>query len=185
MKVRKELGIAVLVHRDRDFLSDSDRVAVCKKMEYDIHQVPFWMPTGSDIEAEFCRPEHLERVFDIDSSDAIALVNEAVELIDEEAAERDFNTAYLAAVGGLDKTEVGVPSKRWRELGGFCTETIKGKQLLSSIEKAAQARYIGTADVTKLKGLKMISNPAISMQPELKKLIETAIRDQKLAPATT
>ena len=178
-KTKKELGIAVVVHRDRDFLSEADRTSLAKKMEYDIHKIPFWMPKGSDIEAEFCTAEHLQVAFDISAADASALVSEAVTLIDSDVAEVDFNTAYQSAIGGLRKDEVGVPSKRWRELGGPCAATIKGKVLLSHIEAAAKARYVGTADAKKLKGLKHLSTPAIPMHTELKSLIEQAMLAQK------
>ena len=178
-RTRGELGIAVAVHRDRDFLSDTDKAALIKKMEYDVHNIPFWMPAGSDIEAGFCSPEQLEKVFEIDRSDAIALLGEAVALVDADAAETDFNTAYQSATGGLSKDEVSVPSKRWRELAGPCAATIKGKMLLTKVEEAAKARYIGTADARKLKGLKLISNPAAPMHEDLKALLEQAILTQK------
>ena len=179
-KTRAELGIAIAVHRDRDFLSDADRDALIKKMEYDVHNIPFWMPAGSDIEAGFCTIQHLENVFDIDREDASALLAEAVALIDADAAEKDFNTAYQSAVGGLSKGAVGVPSKRWRDLGGSCAATIKGKMLLTKVEEAAKNRYVGTADAAKLKGLKRISSPSVPMHTELKALLEQAISTQKL-----
>jgi hypothetical protein len=178
-RTRWELGIAVAVHRDRDFLSDTDTAALIKKMEYDVHDIPFWMPTGSDIEAGFCSPEHLEKVFEIDRPDTIALLDEAVALIDADAAETDFNKAYQSATGGLSKDEVSVPSKRWRELAGPSTATIKGKTLLAKVKEAAKARYIGTADARKLKGLKLISKPAAPMHEDLKALLEQAIQTQK------
>ena len=178
-KTRRELGVAVVVHRDRDFLSDADKCALGKKMEYDVHNIPFWMPEGSDIEAEFCSTEHLQKIFDITNSDASALLAEAVALVDPNAAEMDFNTAYQSAVGGISKEEVSVPTRRWRDLKGPCAATIKGKVLLTKIEAAAKTRYIGTAEVTKLKGLKLLFNPAVSMHADLKALIEGAIAAQK------
>lgn len=184
-RTRGELGIAVAVHRDRDFLSDTDKAALSKKMDYDLHQIPFWMPAGSDIEAGFCSPEHLEKLFEIDRSDAIALLGEAVALVDPGAAETDFNTAYQSATGGLSKQEVSVASKRWRELAGPSAATIKGKLLLEKVEEAAKARYIGTTDVGKLKGLKLISNPATPMHEDLKVLLEQAIHVQKPSSRST
>ncbi|WP_081072463.1 AAA family ATPase [Burkholderia cepacia] len=182
-KIRKSLGIAVLVHRDRDFLSDDDKDALCRKMEYDVNDVPFWMPKGSDIEAGFCAPEHLEKIFEIDRADAVALVGEALGCIDPDAAETDFNTAYQSATGGLSKSEVGVPSKRWRDLGGFCVNTVKGKQLLDEIERAAQKRYVGTNEVAKLKGLKAILTPAVPMHTDLKDMLDQAILEQRARAA--
>lgn len=74
--------------------------------------------------------------------DAVNLVAEAVKLVDPDVAETDFNTAYQSAVGGISKAEVGVPTKRWRELGGPSAATIKGKILLNHIESAAKKRYL-------------------------------------------
>jgi AAA15 family ATPase/GTPase len=184
IKIRKELGIAVVVHRDRDFLSDSDKTALEKKMEYDIHKVPFWMPKGSDIEAEFCTREHLKLVFELSDVDAEGLLADALGLLDPDATETDFNTAYQSAVGGLDKNAVGVPSKRWRDLGQFCPATIKGKVLLNTIQTAAKNKYIGTGDLIKLRGLKQISVPAVPMHEDLKNMIESAILTQKSLPKT-
>jgi len=178
-KTRAELGIAVAVHRDRDFLSDTDKSALVTKMEYDIHNIPFWMPEGSDIEAGFCSPKNLAKAFDIAESDAEFLLKEAVALLDSDAAEKDFNSAYQTAVGGLSKESVGVPSKRWRDLGGLSAATIKGKVLLEKVEDAAKARYIGTAEVHKLKGLKLLSTPTVEMHTDLKTLLESAIHAQK------
>ncbi len=147
-------------------------------MEYDIHNVPFWMPKGSDIESGFCEPEHLAKVFELDIADARKLLDEALSSIDQDAVETDFNTAYQSAVGGLDKTVVGVPSKRWRELGEFCPATIKGKILLDAIKKAATTRYSGT-EPAKLNRLKKISIPSVSMNEDLKTLIEAAMSARK------
>jgi predicted ATPase len=177
-KLKKELGIAVVVHRDRDFMSDSDKDVLAKKMEYDTHKVPFWMPKGSDIEAGFCEPEHLARVFELKIEDAELLLQEAVSTVNRDQAETDFNTAYQSAVGGLDKNEVGVPTKRWRELGEFCPATIKGKALLDAIEKAAVARFSGT-EPTKLSGLKKLLIPSSSMHEDLRSVIEAAILGMK------
>lgn len=175
MKIRKELGIAVVVHRDRDFLSNDDKKVLEKKMEYDVHQVPFWMPQGSDIEASFCEPEHLSGVLGVSDIEAKTLVTNALTLVDQTEAEKDFNAAYQSAVGGLDKNLVGMPSKRWRDLGEFCSSTIKGKRLMEAIKIAITNKYIGTSDVAKLNGLKKINNPTISMHEDLKKMIEDAI----------
>ena len=50
---------------------------------------------------------------------------------------------------------------------------------MEKVEEAAMARYVGTADVRKLKGLKLIGKPAIPMHEDLKALLEQAIQTQK------
>lgn len=184
-KTKKELGVAIVVHRDRDFLSDSDKTALCKKLEYDVHDIQFWMPQGSDIEAGFCSSQHLEKVFEISEADASNLLSSAIALVDPEIAEKDFNTAYQSAVGGLNKGDVGVASMRWRDLKGPSADTIKGKVLLKKLEEAAVKKFVGTSESGKLKGLKALSIPSVAMHEDLKKLIEQALLEQEPSAASS
>ena len=178
-KIREEHDIAVLVHRDRDFMSNSDQSAFKRLKNYDTNNIPFWMPTGSDIESEFCSPEHLANVFDISNSDASALVSEALAMVDNTELEKNFNTAYQSAVGGIKKDEVSAPTIRWRDLQGPSAATIKGKVLLKQIEAAALKRYVGPSDIQKLEGLKYLSTPSVPFHEDLRQMIADAISNQK------
>jgi predicted ATPase len=174
-RLRKELGIPVIVHRDRDFMSNTDKANFELKREYSTCSVPLWMPSGSDIESGICAPENIEAAFEPPKGDGQNLLAEAIALLDPIEVETDFNTAYQAAIAGLEKNPGSAPSIRWRELGGFCTGTTKGKTLLESVMTAAKSRYEGTAESRKLRGLGTISTALAPMHEDLKAIIEAEI----------
>lgn len=174
-RIKEELGIPIVVHRDRDFMSDVDKQAFESKREYDTCSIPLWMPAGSDIEAGFCSPENLEAAFDLAVKDGESMLNEALGALNQNEIETDFNTAYQAAIAGLPRTTGSVPSVRWRELGGFCPSTTKGKVLLDAVKAAAKSRYEGTAESSKLKGLGSVATALVPMHEDLKTIIEVEI----------
>lgn len=172
-RLRASLGIKVIIHRDRDFLSDRDKKALEKKMGYDSCEVNLWMPKGSDIEAAFCDPEHISNVFEISIDEANELISDALLLLDRDQVEIDFNRLYTSATGGINASEVSVPSMRWRDLGEFCSRTVKGKVLLEKILESAKNKF--SSSPGKLKGLSKIKNPTISMNEDLKRVIDLEI----------
>lgn len=172
-RLRTSHGIKVIIHRDRDFLSDEDKKSLEKKMGYDSCEVNLWMPKGSDIEASFCDPEHISNVFEINIDEANELIKEALSLLDRSQVEKDFNRLYTSATGGLNSSEVSVPSIRWRDLGDFCSRTVKGKVLLDKILEAAKSKF--SSDPEKIKGLSKIKIPTIGMNEDLKQIIELEI----------
>ncbi|MDG9886581.1 ATP-binding protein, partial [Pseudomonas sp. GD04058] len=174
-KIREALGIKVVLHRDRDFMSDADKDQWSIKMEYHTHNIPFWTPAGSDIESEFCSLQHLMNVFSLNQAEAESLVEEALKLLDPLIIERDFNTAYQAAINGLPKDKVGFPTRRWAELGGFGTSTTKGKVLLKAINEAATQKFRAQSDTSRLSGLSKLKTPSTPMHEDLQKLIQSAI----------
>lgn len=177
-KIRDALGINVVLHRDRDFMSDADKDQWSIKMEYHTHHIPFWTPAGSDIESEFCSLQHLMNVFSLDQVEAKSLLEDALKLLDPLNIERDFNTAYQAAINGLPKDKVGFPTKRWAELGGFGASTTKGKILLKAISDAATQKFKAQSDIARLSGLSKLKTPSIPMHEDLRKLIQSAIANK-------
>lgn len=178
-RIREELGIPIVVHRDRDFMSDLDKQAFESKRAYDTCLVPLWMPVGSDIEAGFCSAQNLEGAFELELGDGAALLAEAIATLDPVAIETEFNTAYAAAIAGLPRADGSAASIRWRELGHFSAGTIKGKVLLDAVKVAAKARYEGTTEYLKLRGLKGLSTATIPMHGDLKALIEREIENAR------
>lgn len=174
-RIRQELGIPIIVHRDRDFMADVDKAAFEKKREYDTCSIPLWMPYGSDIEAGFCSPENIEAAFELSPGDGEALLSEALGILDKAEVETDFNTAYHAAIAGLPKAVGSVASARWRDLGEYGARTTKGKVLLEAVKAAAVARYSGTSDSHKLKGLQRLLAPLVPLHADMKAMIEAEI----------
>lgn len=152
-KLRKALGIPIVIHRDRDFMADEDIGEWKKKKEYDSNSVPVWITPGSDIESSFVNSDHISQVLDISIDEANELIKDAVLSLDKDEVERSFNSALYSAVSQIDLNLRSAPSARWRELGGFCENTVKGKELLKQIEKSAKRRYANTAESRKLGNL--------------------------------
>lgn len=174
-RIKGEFGIPIIVHRDRDFMSDTDKAAFEKKREYDTCSIPLWMPVGSDIEAGFCTPENLEAAFELVTGDGTALLNEALDTLDKNEIETEFNTAYQAAIAGLPFAVGSAPSIRWKVLGEFGTRTTKGKTLLAAVRKALAARYAGSPNPEKLKGLSNLCTPLVPLHLDLKAMIEATL----------
>lgn len=145
-KLRNALEIPVIVHRDRDFMSDNDVTEWVSKKGYRDNAIPIWITPGSDIEASFCTPEQIEHVFKISREDSEQIIKEAINSIDSVAAEKSFNTALQSATASIPMEGRSAPSARWRELGGFGTKTVKGKELLRKIEYALKNKFAGTPE---------------------------------------
>lgn len=152
-KLSNALGIPIVIHRDRDFMSDNDVEEWKKKKGYSQHAVPVWVTPGSDIESSFIDKGHISRVLDISFEEAGALIDDAIQSIDPRDAEREFNSALQSAVVSIEVENRSIPSERWRELGDYCERTIKGKKLLKSIEVAAKKKLSGTPDARKIGNL--------------------------------
>lgn len=179
-KLKKSLKIAVLLHRDRDFMSDSDASEWADKRGYIKHNIHYWVTPGSDIEAPFCSDEHIKAVFDFNDDDASNIINAALNLMNKDDVERDFNTALSSAIDIIPKEKRSVPSQRWRELGEFGINTIKGKYLLDKIEEAIKSKLKGTPDSSKLGKMSKFKTPTVghALCPCLKTKIEEAIASQ-------
>ncbi|MBJ2286062.1 AAA family ATPase [Pseudomonas sp. MF6755] len=183
-KLREKMKVAIMVHRDRDFMSDAD-VDLWKTFKtYDTNDIPLWVPAGSDIESAFCHPQHISNVMQVSIQEAEAFIPGALALLNQATVEDDFNNAINDAVKGLGAGK-STPSRRWRELGDFCQFTVKGKELLVKIKDAIRASYSNTLDARKLSLLPQIIIPTANHEicSDLKTTIEQAL--QAAAPQAT
>ncbi|MFV1601807.1 MULTISPECIES: ATP-dependent nuclease [unclassified Phaeobacter] len=134
--IAKRMDVRVVVHRDRDFMSDEDVEAWAGLKSYDDCDVRYWVPTGSDIESQFLSPEHIARTLEVSETIAQEIIRTAFETFSEETVMTEFSAAYQAAVSKLPNVEGRNPIARWAALGGFCQQTIKGKNFLAAVQKA-------------------------------------------------
>ncbi len=177
-KLRSALGVSVMIHRDRDFMSEPDVVAWTRRRKYTENDIPVWITEGSDIEAAFCDAEHIAGLLDIEVEEAEVLLRNAVESFNEFEVERDFNTCLQGATATLSIEERSVPSARWRELGGVGKNTIKGKAMLEAVKNSIKSRYSGTEESRKLAALGRIATPGtVEIGRSLRDVIELAIRE--------
>jgi len=152
-KLRSALGIPIVIHRDRDFMSDNDINGWKNKKGYDEFNIPVWVTPGSDIESSFTNKSHISRVFDLTEDVTLDVIQDAIGSLDRLEIEREFNSALQSAIVQLPIDDRSVVSARWRELGEFGEKTVKGKVLLKAIENAIKSRFLGTPDARKLGNL--------------------------------
>lgn len=134
--ISKRMGVKVLVHRDRDFMSDDDVLSWSEKKAYDTCNIRFWVPSGSDIESQFIAPQHVARALGVAPEISDEIHTHALSLFEEAGLMTEFTAAYQAAVSQLPNVDGRNAIARWAALGGFCAQTIKGKSFLSAIEKS-------------------------------------------------
>nr|WP_280938300.1 ATP-binding protein [Xanthobacter sp. 126] len=178
LKLRDSLGVSVLVHRDRDFMSDRDIEGWMQKRGYISGDIPVWLPDGSDIESAFCNPEHISKVMNITPDESAEIIHDALQSLDADRVESLFNLALMGAVSLLPATERSVPSARWREMGEYCPRTIKGKIFLDAIKNSIKQKYRGTTESIKLSNLNKISTPqpGRTLEPSLQDALRRALQ---------
>ncbi|WP_282568489.1 ATP-dependent nuclease [Bosea vaviloviae] len=182
-KLSQTLDISAMVHRDRDFMSDADINEWRKNRKYEENGIRSWITDGSDIESSFCDAKHLASLLSIDDSEGEEFLKAALLLCNKDDVERDFNTALSSAVATFPAPLRSIPSARWRELGEFCQNTVKGKEFLSMIKKAVQNSYKDTIDAPRLARLSKLRSPTPGLEvcASLKVEIEAALTKAKPA----
>jgi ABC-type uncharacterized transport system ATPase subunit len=78
-------GTQLIVHRDRDFMTDSEIAILISKYRFNpTSNCKLFITKGSDIESYFIQPSYLSQLLNISSDDAIAIVQHVVQEINVE-----------------------------------------------------------------------------------------------------
>jgi predicted ATPase len=72
-------AVRVIVHRDRDFMTDDDLKRLEAMYLKDGADIDLFVPEGCDVEHYFTRPEHIAASFEMEAAKAQALVDQALE----------------------------------------------------------------------------------------------------------
>lgn len=130
-------GVRVLIHRDRDFMTDEE-CGIWRQKYFSEEDVEVWVTKHVDGEGYFCQVDYLMALYFIDEETARQLINNALTEIDEKNVEKLFknkrkiiNRNLYADDGGSPKTE-----KLWQENGGFCSKNILGKTMHAALKVA-------------------------------------------------
>lgn len=130
-------AVRVIVHRDRDFMSEKNVAGLRKALLKDSEDIDLFVTEGSDIEHYYTRPEHLEACFGIDRSVADQMLKSA---IDNNAAH--FAVKYDRKINDLKpllKLWGDEPSREKAvEQGVIKREQALGKSLVGKIIEIAQ-----------------------------------------------
>lgn len=162
-KLRERHGIPVIVHRDRDFMSDSDIEAWEDKKGLIEHNVPLWVPDGSDIESCFCSARHVAAALNVLAPVAERIIARAVETFNPRDTRMDFENALSGAINIIPANVRSSLGERWTELGEFGPKTIKGKLLLKAIERSTREEFISNGEPRSLGLIPKLREPLRGM----------------------
>lgn len=129
----------VIVHRDRDCLTDDEVKPWVES--YEKHGIIPWVTDGSDTEAYFCDSSYLANLFNISISDATAVIDEAIYNNTEKFSSvfqnkrSEINKRYLKTGGSPSTDDLQNTLNYW--------EWIKGKDLLGAIRSVVREKSHG------------------------------------------
>lgn len=165
--ISRKMGVKVLIHRDRDFMSDEDVAAWGETKAYHTCHIPYWVPNGSDIESQFLEIEHIARSLEVTPEIAQEIEDWALGQFQESTIMTEFSAAYGAAVLRLPNIDGRNPIARWNALGGYSKLTVKGKDFLKAIQQGC---------------LHVLPNYGLGKQVGKRDLIEKSCSDNPVAP---
>ncbi|WP_343501602.1 MULTISPECIES: AAA family ATPase [Roseobacteraceae] len=150
-KLRDRHGIKVMVHRDRDFMTDMDIDAWKNIRRYTVNDIPVWLSVGSDIESCFHSANHIADAMGIHQAVAEKSLEYALAELNEVEIRASFNEAYGKAVQSLPGQADAIG--RWIDLGGFCKNTVKGKEFAKALRRGLQRALPEVGQARKLEGM--------------------------------
>ena len=177
-KLRERHKIKVIVHRDRDFMSDEDTEAWKLNRKYTINNIPVWFSPGSDIESCFQFAEHISRAMEISQEVAEKSIEYALNQLDQRTISASFNEAYNKAVQSLPGQANAI--QRWNDLGNFCQRTIKGKAFEIALRRGLQIALPEVGQARKLGNMPKIyeGNSAVPICEDLRTLLQGLVGAQ-------
>ena len=139
-KLRNKFGIRIVIHRDRDFMSDNDVIDWKNFRQYTQNNIPVWITEGSDIESTYCSIRNISLSLDVSEEISEEILSDALNKFDNEDVMSIFSRAYSDCVHRLPANNERNPIHRWGVLGGSANiQTIKGKNLLHQINKSCNS----------------------------------------------
>lgn len=144
-------GCEVIIHRDRDYLSDFEIREL--RSAYERGGFKLFVTVGTDIESHFLSLEHLSRIYSSRSEAEInALLDEATQRAEERSIRIMTNVRHEEALKNWDRRnrrpEAGNTSAETRT--EYATDPVRfrhGKETLKEFSKLVEAKWGGTLDV--------------------------------------
>lgn len=177
-KLRGRHGVKIMVHRDRDFMSDADTEAWKENRNYTANQIPVWFSPGSDIESCFQVAEHISRAMDVDQAVAEKGIEYALDELEVASVSASFNEAYNKAVQPLPGQANAI--QRWNDLGEFGQETVKGKTFKKALQRGLQIAVPEAGQARKLGNMAKVyqGNSAAPICEDLRMLLQGLVEEQ-------
>lgn len=162
-------GMKVLIHRDRDFMTEDD--AALWVSRYDTKDVDVWVTDFVDAEAYFCQSEYLASAFSVNEEQARKWIEAAVQ-VSGTGARSTFLEKRRVIIRALYEHGGGMNSEKlWEELGAVGPQTIVGKKLYKALK--AEVKRSGHDDrVLDKFVIPKNFEMAVSLKAHLEKLLE-------------
>ncbi|PXX39069.1 MULTISPECIES: ATP-dependent endonuclease [Burkholderia] len=160
------LVVKVLIHRDRDFMTEEES----RKWSgnYKTDDTTVWITEHVDAEAYYCQPAYLASLYGVSEAESSDWINQATKNINK--AYETFSSKRGVVNRVLyDSTEGGQPSTKelWQAAGGQTAGTVLGKSLLKALKPVVKS---AGKDDSRLHRLEI--PPSIVLAPELKSVLE-------------
>jgi ABC-type lipoprotein export system ATPase subunit len=127
-----DFGMKVLIHRDRDFMTEDD--AALWVSRYDTKGVGVWVTDFVDAEAYFCQVDYLTSAFSVGEEQAREWIEAAVQACGT-GARATFLDKRRVMIRVLYENGGGVNSELlWDELGALGPQTVIGKKLHKALK---------------------------------------------------
>ena len=132
-----KLDIKVVVHRDRDFMTDDEVEIWKKKFESDdgsYKNVSTWVTSNSDVEAYFCDPSYLSKLYGVDIDEAKSWVEDVMHGFDDTEKMEAYLSKRKKTLWSLGEDYNEKNSKKlWRQYGPTLN-TITGRNVHNAIK---------------------------------------------------
>ena len=172
---KSKLNIKVIVHRDRDFMTNDEVEIWENKFRSDegwYDDVATWVTKNSDVESYFCDPAYLASVYDdITEAEACVLMEETLSKFNKFGDVKRFFSKRKNTVFSLSRKYESKKSRRiWIE-NGATLNTIAGKRVFGEVKSNLQRRR------KNIEYLNSFIVPAgIEIAMDLKHIIEKSIK---------
>ena len=125
------VAVNVLIHRDRDFMTEVDSQAWAKR--YRANRTSVWVTEHVDAEGYFCQPNYLAKLYDVGEGIAEGWIKKAVlrctKVRDTFYEKRKLVCKILYEYGGGDSAD-----DLWNEYGQISEKTVMGKSLHKALK---------------------------------------------------
>lgn len=147
VELRDSLGgkFKILVHRDRDSLTDDEADEL--KQVYNVDGIRLWLTDQSDIEAEFCDPSFLSSLTGLPINECEAFIQEIqvqsqVPIKDQFANQRAAHNAELHKAGGSPTND-----DVWADLQNKPLKGAKGKYIFGQLKNKVPGNAFSAVNV--------------------------------------
>lgn len=145
-----KLDIKVVVHRDRDFMTDDEVEIWKRKFKSDdgsYKNVSTWVTSNSDVEAYFCDPSYLSKLYDVDIDEASSWVKEVMKGFYTTEKRKLYLRKREETILSLREEYDDEKSKKlWREHGP-ALNTITGKDVHNAIKTYLQGKKLNIEEL--------------------------------------